>query len=486
MAIRRAFIQMSLSHQVKLVFMLVGMAVLGRVLTPEAFGLFATALAFLVVAESLVDYGLSSFLIREKQIEQSDFASATGLSMALAMAVFALAYTAIFLVPRSYWDEDLRALVGILAFCLLAKPVIMPFEAMLQRELQFGLLSVAAVLRTFMQTAVAIILALGGFGPLALAAGLLADYLLGASILVMMSAPDHRFVPSVRGWGRFVRFGAQFSAASLLPNIGNAVLLLILRVFLGVAAVGLYNRAQTIVQLLSRTVLDGIASVVLPAISRSLDGGEAAERIYFTKTGYLGALCWPFFLVTAILAEPLVMTLLGSQWSAAVPAVQYLAILGVSLPFTKMSMKLFVALDMTRSFLRITAIHQTARLTFAAAGAMISLEAACLGISLAHLIKALLLSHAVKKAVPYKMADLLGLMARCGGIALVAAIGPALVMIYGDAWAQPLRLAAGGGLAGLGWTLGLVVTRHPLLGELNRLRRQRVSGKGANVSALGP
>lgn len=459
-------VHMMVSRQISLVIMAGGMAVLARLLAPEDFGLFAAALAIFAVAEVIADFGLHSYLIRARTIERIDIRAAAGLALMLSAAICALLVAALILLPEPIWPPGMQPILAVLVLALLIQPLIMPMDAALGRELRFGLLSIVGVIRLAVETAVTIGLAFAGFGPLALAYGFLAERVTGAAVLFIAMRRYGRFLPSVQGWRQFFGFGLRFVAISSLPKISEAIVVLLFSRLLGLGQLGTYNRAKTIVGLLDRSLLDGIAPVVLPALSRSLDGGVAPSRLYLVKTDYLVALCWPVFAAIALLAEPLVAVLLGPQWEHAVPVVRILALSGLMMPFTSMSMKLFVALDAAPAYLWIQSAHQFAKVLLAGAGAFISLEGACVGIVAALLIKALLVSRSLKAIVKYRSPDLVRIAGRGAGMTAATLLGPVLLPTLVADLSGLALLASGIALSGLGWLAGAALTRHPLLFEI--------------------
>ncbi|MEQ8966314.1 MAG: oligosaccharide flippase family protein [Azospirillaceae bacterium] len=465
MTVRRAMIQTLASRQGSLVIRAVGTALLARLLAPEDFGLFAIAVAAYALALTLIDFGLPSFLIRRETVDRAILRSAIGLSWTLAVACAGLAAAALILLPESVLPAALRPVLGVMAVGLLVQPLIMPIEAGLQREMRFGLISILSLVKVVVQTAVAAGLAVAGFGVVALAAGMLAETVAAAVVLVAAAGRGRLAWPSFGGWRPLLGFGARYSATGLLSDAGDAVIVGAIGKLLGFGPLGAFNRAQTVVRLMDRSLLEGIAPVVLPAFSRSLRQGAEPARLYLLKVGHLTALCWPVFAVIALAAEPLVAVLLGAQWQDTVPAVRLLALSGLFLPITRMSMKLFVALDLTGTYLRLSAINQLIRVGLVAGGAAISLEAACLGVSLAIGVKAAMISATLESAIGYRVADLLPIAGRAVVITVTSAIGPAALLAALPAVAAPVLLVAVIAAAALGWVAGTAATRHPLLAE---------------------
>ena len=476
MRARRAIIQTLLSRQLGLVIRSASLVTLARLLSPEDFGVFATATAFIAIARAISDFGLSAYLIQQKELDRSMIKAAVGLSVLLSCTIVGGMSAGLYFLPEAYLSGEMRLALWFLALSLLAQPLLLAVDTALKRDLEFSLISALSVVRIIAQTAGTIVLAKLGFGASALAGGVLIETVIATAILLGAAGKGRFVAPLFTGWMSLFHFGLRYSASNFLGNLGSALSILSISRFLGVEFLGLYNRSDTVVSLLDKTLLEGIAPVMLPAISKSLREGKSPKGLYLKKVSYLSVLCWPTFAMIALLAAPLVKLLLGGQWDAAVPIVQILAIMGLFLPFTKMSMKLFVALDMNTEYLRLQAIHQGLRIAMVAGGAMISLEMACLGVALSPGVKALLVSGPMKRVTGYKAPEMLTILGASFGVTVTTVIGPALWLMFYSGPALPLviNLMIAGGLAGAGWLGGAAAFRHPLLLEVVKVVKKKL------------
>ncbi len=475
MRVRRAIIQTLISRQLGLVIRALSLVVLARLLSPQDFGIFATATAIIAIARAVSDFGLSAYLIQQKELDNEIIKAAVGLSVLLSLTIVAGLSTGIYFLPDHYLSAEMRLTLWLLALSLLTQPLMLAVDTALKRDLEFTLLSALAVVRIIAQTIGTIGLALMGLGASALAGGVLIETIIATAILLGAAGKGRFVTPLFNGWSSLLHFGLRYSTSTFLGNVGGAMSILSISRFLGVEFLGLYNRAQSVVSLLDKTLLDGIAPVMLPAISKSLREGKSAKELYLRKVSYLSVLCWPSFAIIALLADPLVQLLLGDQWKAATSTVQILALMGLFLPFTKMSMKLFVALDMNTKYLHLQAIHQAARVALVAGGAVISLEMACLGVALSPGVKALLVAGPLKRATMYKADEMARVLTQSMIVTGAAVIGPALWLVLSNGASTPivLNLLVATGLAAAGWLFGAVITRHALLNEVIDLVKKK-------------
>jgi O-antigen/teichoic acid export membrane protein len=474
---------MILSRAVSLGLMAVGLAVLGRLLPPEAFGHFALAMAIFGVVQTVIEFGLRQYIIRsETDLPRATIEAAAGMSMMIAVAAVILLLGFAALAAGSILPQETAWALVPLSGALLIGPLVLGTEALLRRSLNFGLISFAEVVRVAADVAVAIGLAFMGFGAVALACGTLVSHVALAVILYVWGGRENRVRPRIRGQGTLWRglagWGGQLTVVQILPKATDLVMVAALSAAQGAAALGLFNRARVIHQILDRTLLEGITPVVLPAFGNAIRNGTSPADVYRIKLDYMTAICWPCFALIALMAEPLVAVLLGPQWDEAVPIVRILALIGLALPITKMSQSYFVAIDETGAFLRLQLTQLLVRLPLALAGALVSVEAFAAAYVAGNWMKAFGIARYLRGRLGKEGTQHLRVALRAAAITSVTLAGPAAILLLDHGAALTLALALP--LAAIGWIVGAVLVRHPLLDEIREAvldQVQKLSGR---------
>jgi O-antigen/teichoic acid export membrane protein len=460
---------MTASRAVTIALMGVGLAALGRLLTPEAFGHFAVAMAIFELAQTAVQFGLRQYVIRnEDELPRETVEAAAGLSLMIATAAAAVCLVTAGVFSGWLLPEGAAWALVPLSGVLLIGPFRLGTEAMLQRSLRFGLISVAEVLKAAANIAVAITLALFGYGAIALACGALAAHVTLTAILLTWGGSKNRVRPRIIGARalrrNFTGWGLRLTAVQMLPKAADLAMVSALSAAQGAATLGLFNRASAIHGILNRTLLEGIRPVILPAFSSAMRSGTPPVRIYQLKLDYMAAICWPSFALIALMAEPLVALLLGPQWDEAVPVVRILALMGLALPVTKMSQKLFVALDETSVFLKLQLIQLLVRLPLAVLGALVSLEAFALAYVAGNGVKAVSIAWYLHRRLGPESGMHRRVAGRAAVITLAALAGPAAVVAAGMETVPAILIALPS--AGIGWLFGAWITAHPVISEI--------------------
>lgn len=446
---------------------LCSMVVLARLLTPADYGAFAAVAAVVGLAAIATDVGIHQYLVQAPTLTEEVRRSAVGLGLAVALVAFGAILGAAALAPEAWLAPELRATVAVLALTLLPQPFAAVANAALQRRLSFAPLYWVGLAGAATLATLSIALAAAGLGPLGLALASVAEVAVATALLLRRERPAR---PSLRGWRALLGFGWVWTAINGLRQAGDALARLLIGGLLGLPAVGLLSRAQGVVQLFDRALLDAVSPVVTPAVAARRRAGADLAPAYLRQVAYLAAIAWPFFGAVVLLAEPLVLLLLGGTWLGAVPAVRVLAAAGLFLPLAGLVLPYLVALGVLAHYLPVQITVQAGKVALVALGALSSLEWACAGLVAEAAGRAALAQRLLSRHLGHGWRDL--------GRALALGVPPAVACLAGAAAAAlPLEargappwavLPAAAAAGGLPWLLALLAFRHPLAEEIRR------------------
>jgi O-antigen/teichoic acid export membrane protein len=91
--------------------------------------------------------------------------------------------------------------------------------------------------------------------------------------------------------------------------------------------------------------------VILPAMTAHAGDLAALKRFYLEAIELISGLQWPFLLVAALLAEPIVVVLFGSGWAGAVPLARFLAVASLATFAACLTYPMLVAVGRVRDAL---------------------------------------------------------------------------------------------------------------------------------------
>ena len=301
-------------------------AILARILTPNDFGIVAILSVFTAFFSILTNIGLGPAIIQHKDLSKDDvnniytFSFYVGLFLMLAFALFSIP------ISWFYGDKIYLILGPIISVSLLFSAINMVPNALLYKQKQFLLIGLRRIVVTILSSVVTIILALYGFRYYALA---VYSVMNGLFLYIW-----NRMSVDVTFYGRLqfssivkVRTYSSFQFAFNLVNYFSRHLdNLLIGKYFSAASLGFYDKGYRLMQYPVRNLTHVITPVLHPFLSDYQKENLLMYKKYMRVVkllSVLGAFITP---VCYFAAPELIQLFFGSQWGAAVPAFEFLAL----------------------------------------------------------------------------------------------------------------------------------------------------------------
>lgn len=303
------------------------LAILARILTPADYGLMGAALIVVGISSLFSQMGVGPALVQMRDLSREHVSTAMTISVIFGVIAFGIVWLGAPLIEAAFRVENLSHALRNLAFVFPIVAVSVVAEASLQRHMDFKAICINDLSSYIVgQALVSIVLAYLGYGYMALVIGFLAQAVL-RTIFMIYSAKtllSFRFhIDSARTLFRFSLLYTVSQAANYLAL--NADNFIVAR-FFGPQGLGLYGRAYQIVVAPAVLVGDTLDKVFFPVISRVQDSREEMAQIFEKVTVLLSFGVLPVSGLLMVLAEPIVITLLGREWLGVVPPLQVLSL----------------------------------------------------------------------------------------------------------------------------------------------------------------
>ena len=305
---------------------LISTIILARILAPADFGLVAIATLIVGVLDIVSEFGFDLALIKDQRAGKDDYDTVWTLSIARGFVTACLLVALAGYLAEFMNDVRLREILYWLALGAVVDGFknsgIVDFRKHLQfdKEIRFLLYGKLA------QFVAAIACAVIFRNYWALIVGILVS----KAAQLLLSYMMHPFRPSVS----FVRMNAiiSFSKWLILNNIlvflNTRSDTLILGKFTNAGTVGTYTVGQEIANLSTTEFVWPIMRAVYPGFAKLSDDREKMAQSYLAVLGMVVLCALPIAIGLGLLAETLVLLMLGKQWVDAIPIIQILVFLG--------------------------------------------------------------------------------------------------------------------------------------------------------------
>lgn len=332
--------------------------VLARLLSPGDFGLLAMLSLFVGLAGIFIDGGLGAALIQRQHSSRTDESSIFFFNLGMG------ALTALLLCLCAPWIAGffgqplLAPLTQALALALFINAGGAIQMTLLQRALDFRAIARIGGVASLLSGLLAIALAMRGYGVWSLAAQAVAASAITVALLWRLHPwrPTRAF--SLASLRAYFRFGAYETAANVTDVVSTNLNAILIGKLFSAHDAGLYDRAQRLQQLPANTLTLILNRVAFPAFARrNADKTWLAHGLKRAQQLSM-AINLPAMAALIVLAEPLLLTLLGARWVAAAPVVRVLALASVLWPLHVMNLSVLRAQGGADSFFRITMLKK--------------------------------------------------------------------------------------------------------------------------------
>lgn len=423
-----------ISKYANVVIQLVITMVLARILTPNQYGTVAIVTVFSSFFSILADMGVSTAIVQYKDLTKKDLDALFFFSCILGVVLAAIFCLLSLPISFVYGDEELIPLCCLTSVSVLFNTLNMVPNGILLREKRFGSISVRLVVVSIVSGAVAVVMALAGFGCYALVwNAVLASLfvLLWNWISTRVMPTNSHFVAPVKRILRYSSFQAGFGIVNYFArNLDN----LLVGAVMGSVQLGYYDKAYKVMQY-PLNYLTGIFSGVLQPYLSEYQNNK--EKLYASWLGVCRVLAVVGMLVSALVVvfpKEILLIMFGDQWLAAAPA---LAGLGLSVGIQMVnstSGAIFQSAGCTdalfRSGLICTAISVAGILTGVATGSLWELGLAVSVAYLCHfMVTAYMLAWKVLKVSPLSFLKNFLAAAMAAVCAVVASLGVSPLII---------------------------------------------------------
>lgn len=325
--------------------------ILAHILAPADFGVFAIALAALVVLQSANELGVSVALMRWPGDASAPARTATTIAFTSSVVFYLVMFPAVPLLANQLHSPAATGVVRLLMLAVVLDGVSCIPSVMLNRAFLQRRRTIAKAVATITTVTVTVALAATHHGPWALAWGTLAGNVVVAVLMLVLVPERSRPGFNVGHARALLRTGLPLAGASLLLFAMLNVDYVVIANVLDSTSLGLYLLAFNVASWPPGLLTLAVRQVAIPAFA-TLSLEPARLREWFSRSfGLLMGLALPAAAMLLVLARPLVQVVYGSKWRGAVTALEFLAVLGAIRIALDFAYDLLVAVGRSRTVL---------------------------------------------------------------------------------------------------------------------------------------
>lgn len=449
--------------------------VLAHLLSPREMGVFTLGAAIVGLISVVQALGLNNYLIRADRVEPPMVATLFTVNLIISIGLAAVIIGIGLGSDRMFGDVGTSRVMIWLATTPVIGAVGLVPSSLLQREGNFRSLSILRIASTAAGTWLTVALAFAGCSYMSLAYGWVLTCTVNAFGACALAPRFIQWRLGLQDWRQITHFGLTMILINGTTQVQRQLLNLLLGRMIGLTAVGLYGRANSLFNLLSEQIQVVVARVLLVDFAHIARSGDPLRPRYRKVLEYMTALLWPMFAGLAVLSGPCVRLLYGAKWQMISLPLSLLCVTGILWVAVSMAWELFIIAGETSRQVRLEIVRALFGTSVFIVGCMFSLDVAVATRIAESVLAVALYAPHIKRLTGSHHGDFLPVYVRSATLTL-AAIAPSVLLMLVYRWSPEVPLAWVFACIVLGiasYVTSMWLLRHPLLIDLGTAIRQR-------------
>ena len=327
--------------------------ILVRLLSPDDFGSIGMLMVFINIADVIVDGGFGAALIQKKKTTQADYSTIFYWNIFLSIVLYLILFFTSQFIADFYNIPLLCNVLKVLGIVLIMNALVLIQQNVLSKQIAFKQIAKVNLASITIGTGFGIYLAFLDFGIWSLVAKSLVTGLVRCCIYWKFNKWRPILIFDWRIFKRLFRFGSFMFINSVVINIYDNVLSLIIGKKFSPSTLGYYTQALKLEDIPRCSLLSVITNVTFPVFSQLQNDSIKLRAMFKNSMEILAYISFPLMMLLILIAEPLIVVLFTSEWLQVVPYFQILCINGIILSFYELNSIILIAIGKSNIFLFI-------------------------------------------------------------------------------------------------------------------------------------
>ena len=291
---------------------------LARILSPSDYGVVGMIGIFMAIAQTFIDSGFGSALIRKQDCTDADYSTAFYFNIVVGVVCYLILFFSSPLIADFFDTPILKDVVRVLSINLLLGALTIVQRARLTAAVDFKSQAKVSLVATIVSGVVGLFTAYRGYGVWSLVYQHVTSTLVTTILFWVITkwCPQRLF--SIESFKYLFGFGSKILSASLLHTIYSNLTTILIGKFYTPNDLGYYSRGESLATLPSSNITGILKSVTYPILSKIQDDDSRLIQVYRKYIRMTSMLIFFGMFLLAALAKPLILTLLTDKWANSV------------------------------------------------------------------------------------------------------------------------------------------------------------------------
>lgn len=445
--------------------------ILARILVPSDYGIVAMMSIFFSIAQTIVNCGFSTALIRKKDRTDEDMNTCFYFNIIVSLICYFLLFLTSPYIVNFYNQPILESLVKVAGIEVIINSFSLIQTTIFTIKIDFKTTAKITLASNILAGAWAIGLAYKGYGVWALVWKEIISSIVRMFLLWFASSWRPRWVFSWDSFHYLFGFGSKLSASYLIGTIYENIYPLVIGKFYSSAQLGNYSRALGWAQLPSSNVTSIIQRVTFPILSEMQDDDERLQINYRRLLRTSVFIIFPIMIGLAAIASPLIQLVLTPKWNGCIIYLQIICFALMWYPIHAINLNLLQVKGRSDLFLRLEIIKKIIGVAIMCVTIPLGITAMCVGMIVSSIFALAVNTYYTGKLIRVgfimQMKDVFPVFVN--SLIMGIAINLSITIFHGDF----IKLLFGFIIGVILYFLGaLIMTKHELQEVINVIKKK--------------
>lgn len=302
------------------------LGILARFIGPAEFGQIGVVLIVIGFSKLLNQMGVGPAIIQKKDLSTADIYTGHFISLLFGSVLTVIFFGLSHHLAVFFNMMQLKPIFKVISVIFIIESFSLTSEALLQRDLQFKIISGISLLSfIFGYAFTGVLLAINNFGVWSLVFAIIIQTVIKSISFIVIKKHEKRLRIDVESSKKLLYFGGGFTIARFGNYLANQGDNIIVGKFLGADMLGLYGRAYQFMVMPVTLFGAALDKVLFPSMSIIQHNQKIIAKVYLKGVNLIAVVAMPMSVFLVIMSPEIVNVVLGNTWSKVVLPLQILS-----------------------------------------------------------------------------------------------------------------------------------------------------------------
>jgi lipopolysaccharide exporter len=306
------------------------MLVVAALLSPRDYGIIGLCTVIATAAQIVNEFGIWQAVVHRSEPDERYLDTAFTANTLGGFLITGAVFVSAPWIGDFYGQPEMTTMLRVMGVAFVLDALFYVPDGLLRKELKFKNRALPEVAGSLGAVVTTIVLLLMGGGVLSYAVGFVAE----SATRCILTFRQVSWRPRLRiSWSclkEITSYGKYILGTNLTKNVSSNMDYFIVGRVLGAGPLGLYTLAFNLANYPVTNFAQIFTRIVFPTFATLQDNPIYAKRVYLKVIRLISAVVAPALVTLALLANPLVVGLLGEKWQQAIFPLQIMVVAGIS------------------------------------------------------------------------------------------------------------------------------------------------------------